>query len=263
MMTENICTIIISVLGAIIAALITTRMSQKQHSENNNKEDITKAIELADLYEREILPLINGLGIVYSKLNLLNEHQRKLNYLRQNEKLVFTSAEMKLHFEESDIDKVLIELEPKSIPKNLLLSSRAIRGKTLLNDHLFMRSLELGEGEKEKFDLVFKQQLAMEFSSLRTELLNKLESFSMYFTNGVADEEIVYQSLHQTYLGTVLSLYFDIASKNTDPKDTFFINIIELFNKWNSKYNQKKKQEMNEVAKVHDKLTEKPKEYKK
>ena len=53
----------------------------------------------------------------------------------------------------------------------------------------------------------------------------------MYFTHGAADETVVYQSLHKTYLYIVKILYFDISINNTGGQK-LYSNVIELFNIW-------------------------------
>ena len=78
----------------------------------------------------------------------------------------------------------------------------------------------------------------------------------MYFNLGIAEEDAVYQSLHQVFLNTVTSLYVSIAERNTTPYDKHYDNVITLFNRWNGKldssrneYNQKKK-ELSETGKT-------------
>ena len=67
----------------------------------------------------------------------------------------------------------------------------------------------------------------------------------MYFNSGVADEETVYQSLHQSFLAMVKILYFSIASKNESGKDKYFTNIIELYNNWADRYQLQRESEIN------------------
>ena len=74
--------------------------------------------------------------------------------------------------------------------------------------------------------------------------LNTLEYFCMYFNSGVADEETVYQSLHQSFLAMVKILYFSIASKNESGKDKYFPNIIEWYNSWTERYQLQRESEI-------------------
>lgn len=74
--------------------------------------------------------------------------------------------------------------------------------------------------------------LYFEFRDTISDTLNNLEYFAMNFITGVADESVVFQSLHQTYLGIVRALYADISFQNSNPKDKFYTNIIELYHIW-------------------------------
>ena len=49
---------------------------------------------------------------------------------------------------------------------------------------------------------------------------------------GLADEELIYQSLHQVFLSTVLMLYPIICESNTSNEDKHYTSIIWLFVKW-------------------------------
>ena len=75
-----------------------------------------------------------------------------------------------------------------------------------------------------------------------TSLLNDLEWFSMNCHYGLADEELIYQSLHQVFLSTVLMLYPIICENNTNNEDKHYTNIIWLFNKWRDRLNCIKKE---------------------
>lgn len=74
------------------------------------------------------------------------------------------------------------------------------------------------------------------FWCMAFDFLNKLEFFSMNFKSKLADEEVLYQSLHQTYIAAVKILYVEIARMNAQPEDKYYTNIITLFNNWKDKY---------------------------
>ncbi|MGL4392502.1 MAG: hypothetical protein ACRCSK_03580 [Fusobacteriaceae bacterium] len=91
------------------------------------------------------------------------------------------------------------------------------------------------------------KHLRFEFDSFRVDTLNKIEYISMSFNVGIADDEVVYQSLHQVFLRFIKMMYFHIATLNTNGnKDKHFNNIIELYNSWAQKYHDvKDKEEIN------------------
>ena len=74
-----------------------------------------------------------------------------------------------------------------------------------------------------------------EFNEIQIETLNSLEFFAMNFTSEVADETMVFQSLHQTYLNIVQLLYYQIAIRNTNVKDKYYTNIIALYHTWSAR----------------------------
>ena len=67
----------------------------------------------------------------------------------------------------------------------------------------------------------------------------------MYFNTGIADEDTVYQSLHQSFLSIIKVLYVDIATRNQTGKDKYYTNIIKLYNNWAEKYYESSKMEIN------------------
>jgi hypothetical protein len=77
------------------------------------------------------------------------------------------------------------------------------------------------------------------------EILNNLEFFAMHFTHGTADDSVVYQSLHQSYIETIRLLYYDIAANNIPGESKLYTNTIELYNKW---VEEAKRQKENETA---------------
>ena len=81
-----------------------------------------------------------------------------------------------------------------------------------------------------------REQYLREFIDVKVMLLNELEAFAMYFNTQVADEETVYQSLHQTFRAIMVLCYYDIALRNNVLSDKYYTNIIMLFNLWNKRY---------------------------
>ena len=59
-----------------------------------------------------------------------------------------------------------------------------------------------------------------------TNFLNDLEYFAMNFTHNIADKNVIYQSIHQSYLEVVETMYFYIARLNY--RKNLTINIIQM-----------------------------------
>lgn len=88
------------------------------------------------------------------------------------------------------------------------------------------------------------------------DLLNLMESFAIYFTKGIADEEIAFSSIGSTFCNSVKGLKFELCLIRTESELTGFENIVKLYQIWNPKIisyriNQeliKKKQELNNLT---------------
>lgn len=83
-----------------------------------------------------------------------------------------------------------------------------------------------------KMEIVNGAFLRADFEQEISGLLNELEWFAMNCKYGLADEEVLYQSLHQTYISTVWLLYFFISQANENNEDKLYTNVSWLFLKW-------------------------------
>lgn len=66
-------------------------------------------------------------------------------------------------------------------------------------------------------------------------ILNSLESFAIYFTKGVADEEIAFSSIGRTFCFSVETFSFDLCILRKDDEISGFENVIKLYEMWNAK----------------------------
>lgn len=78
-----------------------------------------------------------------------------------------------------------------------------------------------------------KKRIRNNIIEMTDDVQNKLEAWSMAFNVGLAQDDIVYQSLHQAYLSTI-SYFYPLICKSNDKEihDQFYTNIIKLFNNW-------------------------------
>lgn len=86
----------------------------------------------------------------------------------------------------------------------------------------------------EKYKEIINTEDELRFLICQT--LNKLEYMCMNISTKVADEKYIYNSLHQQFLKCIALLYFEISLTNTDFKDKYFTNIIQVYNIWKNKY---------------------------
>lgn len=81
-----------------------------------------------------------------------------------------------------------------------------------------------------------KNNMSIELKSKMSEILNRLEYVAMYLNSGIANEEIIYPSLHQVFLPFIKSCYYIIAELNSESSNKYYTNVIKLYNLWNDKY---------------------------
>lgn len=81
------------------------------------------------------------------------------------------------------------------------------------------------------------------YKKIIVDTLNELEYMCMYIATKVADEKYIYNSLHQPFIKCISLLYFNISLINTDNKDKYYTNIIQVFNIWKNKYIKAEKRE--------------------
>ena len=65
-------------------------------------------------------------------------------------------------------------------------------------------------------------------NSIVTNMLNDMEYFAMHFSHETADDTVVYQSLHQTYLEIVHTVYYCIANVNKQGQSQYYTNLTVL-----------------------------------
>lgn len=169
------------------------------------------------------------------------------------------SSELKL-FTKSDLESMLsrddIALIHKKLmdPKNYtyyLENQNIIPLKSELRYLLSEEQIrQQARDDTEKADQIKSLIMVQQYAKVVDHLLNSLEYFAMYFNTGVADEEVVYQSLHQTYLKIVRAMYFVIAQRNDSPKDMYYTNIINLYIKWSERDKKMKEKVQKQNLKV-------------
>lgn len=100
--------------------------------------------------------------------------------------------------------------------------------------------------------MYFKKKLDYDIKEMYFKNLNKLEYIAMNFVSDIADDKIVYNSLHQLFFSYVELNYFYIANLNSNgKKDKFYMNIIELYKKWKTKYIEDLIAEKNKIKEIN------------
>lgn len=77
-------------------------------------------------------------------------------------------------------------------------------------------------------------RLKINLKGLLQDILNQLEHCSISFNSGIADDNAVYQSLHQTLFLLMPSAYPLIASINDNIIDQYYTNLCDLYVRWHN-----------------------------
>lgn len=132
-----------------------------------------------------------------------------------------------------DVIGEMVNINPISIYKGRINEATSIEERRLLASEYINKENTTPDDPSQA--IKHKDLLTHDFFNEIVLMLNDLEWFSMTCRYGLADEEILYQSLHQTFLSQIWLLYFYIASENKNNEDKLFTNIIWLFCHWKSR----------------------------
>lgn len=238
---------IIGIFVAIVGVIISVR--QYVHTSNNEivkfkNDQVQKAIDLAEYYKDNILCNMYMINQVY--------------YLTGIKDIVdkIKKSDMK-NFDKHELDEILSVSEKEKL-KEIMQSEEfysvvaAVCRDYNINvlDTVIQRDQDGNiildnNGQPKKYVEVNKNKVIDLFMNrIVSETLNNLEYFSMHFTYNTANDTVVYQSLHKTYLDVVQLLYYNIAINNDKGADRLFTNVIELYNIWQERSQDAKTKEI-------------------
>lgn len=248
--------IYVPVLTALFSGGISYYVANVIHKFDKSYKRKEKALEMANEFSKLISTRSFDVGEVNKKVLENIGLQNKIKELEDKEYLNFDFDELNEIFNEKeykkyhdyknlgnlDFIKVLFETFRNETTLDECLSSiiRKLDSQKSLDENIEGKQwrFKLSDGELciESNDV--KQgvnEMGKKYSEIGVYSKNKLEWFAMHFTNNIADESTVYQSLHQIYLKTVISQYLDISENNKRGHEKFYINVIGLYNQWNRK----------------------------
>jgi len=257
MKTFNIVILVIQALGSLavavsliwlwIQAMTTKKQFLKQVKDKERDIDYEKkkcACDMARYFAEEIVPITSCIKSVMTTTNVAS-FKALFEIFPSNKVKRFDVWEMNelLTASEYDVEyviKALYDVEPISVYDAKIIISESASERSAIQE--FYSDIKNNEDKAEL--------LLGEYSDSHTVLLNKLEWFAMIFQYGIADEETVYQSLHQVFLSSVNLMYYSIASLNQYIPDKYYTNIIWLYNHWEEKLRADEEGKLTVLARV-------------
>ncbi len=215
----------------LITTIVSVYCAFKAYHHQKERTRKEAACELARVYSDEILDKCSIVRIVFIQSGILefvkeNFQMKDIKNFTNEEVLGFA---MSNGIKREDLDKRMNTFDHFSILNAVTCKTNSMVERNALNaafretadDHTFVP-------KNERF-------LKLHFADTISSLLNTLEWFSMNCRYGLADEKILYQSLHQTFLSTVWMMYYYISRNNKSNVDKYYTNIIWLFTEWKAR----------------------------
>lgn len=208
------------------------------------KDRIQKAIDLAGYYKDNILQNIMLIKHVYQWTGI-QEILDKINFQNISH---FDIIEMEDNISLEDRKIITNASNSRRMSDTLIMVSEVVK---IWDDCKEVNVIE-EDGKKVRKLTVSQNALLYKFQTVLNGILNNLEFFAMHFTHGTADDSVIYQSLHQSYIDVVRTLYYDIAANNVPGESKLYTNVIELYNKW---VIEADKQKENETAAARENIS--------
>lgn len=194
-------------------------VNDSRHSEARSGKEA--ALEIAKGYSSDVLPKIsfiqNVLCINYNE----KDYNKLIELIDDIDTVVFTSVELAKKKELYEYSKVF-QNGNNNIDYNLIKSQSVAHQILNLSDLCFIE-------EKTR-----KLITNLRFKSLICDTMNTLEYYAMSINHHVAESDMLFDSLHQSYLRFVKLMYPYICQYNIDD-ELYFPNVIALYNSWNTK----------------------------
>lgn len=216
---SDILSLVLSFL-MLVTTVLSVRYAIKAYQHQKERTRKEAACNLAKVYAEEILDKCVVVTMILDKSKILEFV--KENFPMSNIKN-FTMDEVLDFVTKKRMDFKTLHKKMYTFDADGILSAIEAGEVPSLSD----KPLSLVSKSKEALDSYVKDTISS--------LLNTLEWFSMNCHYGLADEKILYQSLHQTFLSTVWMLYYYISMNNVANVDKYYTNIIWLFTVWESR----------------------------
>lgn len=245
----------IASLVVMCFTMIAFMLAYNEFRHTKERRSHEEALKLIHVYQQKLLPKMFIVFNVYRDTNLLEKYIDPLKNNQSSKTLGFDNSEAKKIFHDniySELEHDLSNIDPKIVLQYFSEYDAPTIGKTSSFRRDYAGNLELLSSSDSSDETVRKSittETRRDFVNLIFELQNELEWFCMNFCTKVADENVAYQSLHQTFLSCVMHLYLTLTKNNNDFANKYYSHISEMYNLWNERQKN--------VVKIQTKLTKK------
>lgn len=227
------------VIGGLVIAVWQYYLSSKSQKIDLEITQVQRAIDLSEYYKDNILKHFPAIRHVFNNTDI----GKIIEPLKIKDLKCFDTTELGSLLTESDIKQLQkIQKSPEFYEAimdandiynlNFRFTERKTRVK---NEH----------GQDEIKIEINSDSIMLEFmANILTTVLNNMEFFALHFKHKTADESVIYQSLHQSYIEIMPYLYYYISKQNTSPTEKLYTNVIWLYNRWK----EKQKENVNELS---------------
>lgn len=227
------------VIGGVVIAvwqyILTSRREnelKEEQLEEVKRVRSKEAIELTQFYKDNII----------NKISIITKVYKETKILAILDKIKIDSMK---NFDVGELNSVLSQADREEIEK--IRMSKEFENVILSHADYF--DIDLNKVSEEDKDMVEKIVIN-QFKVLSQQLLNNLEYFAISFNCKIAEEKIIYQSLHQTYIRIVSHMYYEISKNNKTGEQKLYTNVIDLFNIWNNRAKEQKDREADAIRSV-------------
>lgn len=208
------------VVAGVAIALLQYSSNNNDRRVDNQKQKKLEAAKLANMFREQVLPLSAEITTIYKVSGI---SKNLIDYLSKQDLQDFNAAEIKRLFP----DKKHMEYQI-----NLAVAYWLIENNSKI--------------EPENISSINNSEIETSLTCVSnkcTNLANILEYFSICFNAEIADDDTVYQSLHQILFSSVQMLYIFIFLSNTNECDRLYYNLATLYKRWKTKNTEKIKEE--------------------
>lgn len=227
-----------------------TKLLQTDFNTKNQKEEFSSAFAITKYYMDEILPQIDAVRLIVGKTGLNCEEM--LKKCKDHDLDFFDIQEFRKIYSPEDhktISKIFCEpiyIDEKTSLQALALIKKSsfFELKKQIKDSL---QIIINCGEKsEVAEENIKEDLAAQLNMCMTITANKIEYFSMFFNTKLAEDDVIFDSIHQTFLSAVQLLYYNAALRNNGTSQKYYTHTLKLYKKWRERFllNQQKNAEI-------------------